>query len=104
LGQAVKEGHYDKGELFITIDPAAFGDPALFQAAVATHLAEIKSSKKAPGVEEIRIPGERGFAERRRRLRDGVPVESGVWEQITTLAAQLSVELPTFNAVVLPKK
>lgn len=93
LGQAVKEGHYDKGELLIAIDPAAFGDPAIFRAAVEAHLAEVKSSKKAPGIEEIRTPGERGVAERRRRLQDGVPVEGGIWEQLTALAAQLHVEL-----------
>jgi len=93
----MKGGHYDKGELFIAIDPAAFGDPTLFQTAVQAHLAEIKSSKKAPGIEEIRIPGERGFAERRRRLRDGVPVESGVWDQMVALGKQLNVELSSFN-------
>src|SRR5215510_12104866 len=34
LGQSVKDGHYDKGDLLIAIDPAAFGDAATFRAAV----------------------------------------------------------------------
>ena len=80
-GQAVKEGHYDKGELLIAIDPAAFGDPALFRTIVEVHIAEIKAVKKAPGVEEIRVHGERSLAERERRIRVGVPIEDGVWEQ-----------------------
>jgi LDH2 family malate/lactate/ureidoglycolate dehydrogenase len=94
LGQAVKDGHYDKGDLFIAIDPAAFGNPTVFRAAVDAHLAEVKASKKAPGVETIRVPGERSFAERAHRLCEGVPVENGVWAQIVQLAAQLHVGLP----------
>ena len=80
LGQSVKEGHYDKGELIIAIDPSAFGDPSVFLAAVAAHLSELKAMKKAPGVDEIRVPGERGFAERTRRLAGrNVPIEASVW-------------------------
>jgi len=97
LGQAVKDGHYDKGDLLIAIDPAAFGDPTVFRATVDAHLAEVKASKKAPGVETIRVPGKRGFAERAHRLREGVPVENSVWDQIAALAAELHVALPTRN-------
>jgi len=94
LGQAVKEGHYDKGELLIAIDPATFGDPALFRTTVEAHIAEIKAVKKAPGVEEIRVPGERSFAERERRIRAGVPVEDGLWEQVGELAQEFEISLP----------
>lgn len=93
LGQAVKDGHYDKGDLLLAIDPAAFGNPTVFRAAVDAHLAEVKASKKAPGVETIRVPGERSFAKRSRRLRTGVPVENGVWDQLAALAAELHVAL-----------
>ncbi len=91
---SVRDGHYDKGDLLIAIDPAAFGDPTVFRATVDAHLAEVKASKKALGVETIRVPGERSFAERARRLRKGVLVENGVWEQIAVLAAELHVALP----------
>ena|SRR5713101_6235268 len=91
---SVRDGHYDKGDLLIAIDPAAFGDPTVFRATVDAHLAKVKASKKALGVETIRVPGERSFAERARRLRKGVPVENGVWEQIAVLAAELNVALP----------
>ncbi len=91
---SVRDGHYDKGDLLIAINPAAFGDPTVFRATVDAHLAEVTASKKAPSVETIRLPGERSFAERARRLREGVPVENGVWEQIAVLAAELHVALP----------
>ncbi|MBI3128739.1 MAG: Ldh family oxidoreductase [Candidatus Tectomicrobia bacterium] len=94
LGQAVREGRYDKGELLIAIDPAAFGDPGEFRRAAAVHIREVKGSRKAPGAPEIRIPGERGFAERERRLREGVPIDAAVWAEVASLAGELKVSLP----------
>jgi LDH2 family malate/lactate/ureidoglycolate dehydrogenase len=95
LGQAVREGRYDKGDLFVAIHPAAFGDPAVFRAAVAAHLAEVKASRRGPGVAEIRLPGERAWAERARRLAGGVPIEPAVWAEVAGLARELGVSLPS---------
>ncbi len=95
LGQAVREGHYDKGDLFIALDPSAFGDPECFREAVAAHLAEVKSCRKAPGAAEVRLPGERARAERVHRLRAGIPVEAEVWREVVGIAGELKVALPT---------
>ena len=94
LGQAVKEGHYDKGDLLVALDPSAFTDPGAFQDGVKAHLAEVKSSRRAPGVADIRIPGERARAERARRLREGVPVDQEVWQEVVAIAGELKVSLP----------
>ena len=94
LGQAVREGHYDKGELVIAIDPAAFGDPADFRKAAAAHVAEVKASRKAAGASSIRIPGERSLADRERRMREGVPIEGAVWRDVVSLSEELGVEAP----------
>ena len=77
LSQSVHEGHYDKGDLFIAIDPSAFGDPKMFREMVEAHVVEVKNTRRAPGVEEIRVPGERSFREKERRLREGNP--GGRW-------------------------
>lgn len=95
LGQAVREGHYDKGELVIAIDPAAFGDPREFRRAAAAHVEEVKASRKAPGASAIRVPGERSQAERGRRLREGVPIEEAVWAEVASLAEELKVAAPS---------
>ena len=95
LGQAVREGHYDKGELVIAIDPAAFGDPADFRRAAAAHLAEVKASRRAAGAPAIRVPGERSLAERERRLREGVPIEEAVWSEVASLSEELGVPIPS---------
>ncbi|MEE9276096.1 MAG: Ldh family oxidoreductase [bacterium] len=94
LGAAVRSGRYDKGDLFVAIDPAAFGDPAVFRRAVSAHIEELKGSRQAEGAGGVRIPGERGFAERERRLREGAPIEERVWDEVAGLAEGLGVSMP----------
>ena len=94
LSQSVQEGHYDKGDLFIAIDPSAFGDPKVFREMVDFHVAEVKNTRKAPGVEEIRVPGERSFREKERRLREGILVDDGVWKQVGQISDELKVAMP----------
>ncbi len=95
LARSIAEkNNYDKGDLLIAIDPASFGDPAAFYEAADAHLLEVKSSPLAPGFSEIRIPGERSFQEKARRLREGVPIERKVWEDVSALADKLGVSMP----------
>ena len=94
LGDAVRAGHYDKGELIIAFDPAAFGSADTFPQAVRAHLDEVKASRKLPGVESIRLPGERAWAERAERLDKGVPIAAEVWQEVAGVAEKLQVPLP----------
>ncbi len=87
-------GGWNLGHLFITVDPAAFGDPTAFLAATQAYIDEIKSSRKAPGVTEIRVPGERLFATRERQLKEGITMYAEVWHRAEALAQELSVEAP----------
>ncbi|MBT4093831.1 MAG: Ldh family oxidoreductase [Nitrospinaceae bacterium] len=84
----------NKGDLFIVIDPAAFGDPSVFRRAVSAHIKEIKDSPLASGADEIRMPGERSFRERAIRLREGVAIEENVWRASASLAEELGVAVP----------
>ena len=83
-----------QGHFMLAVDPRAFGGEAAFRAAVDAYAEEVRSSRKAPGFDAIRMPGERAFAERERRLRDGVPVLRATWKIISGLAAELGVPLP----------
>lgn len=84
-----------KGHLFIAIDPAAFGDPGAFRSSVSAYVDEVKASRKAPGVGEILIPGERSFAARREALARGtVPIDEEAWLEANKVAATLGVNLP----------
>ena len=87
-----------KGHLFIAIDPSSFGEREAFLEAVSAYLNEIKSSRTAPGVDAIRVPGERSAATRARTLRDGrVTLYQAVWERMAKIADELAVVVPDTN-------
>lgn len=87
-------GGWNLGHLFVSIDPAAFGDLSTYLAATQAYIDEVKSSKKAPGASEIRVPGERLFATRERQLREGITMYAEVWHRAEALAQKLSVDMP----------
>ena len=81
----------------MAIDPAAFGDPETALAGVNSYLDEIRASRKAPNIDKILIPGERSFDDRRRNLKEGVPILDEVWNRTAELAAGLGVEIPNID-------
>lgn len=100
-GKALSDWHRDepgrassKGHFFLAVDPDAFGEAAIFRSRVSAFIKEVKDSQKAPGVSDIRVPGERQFAVRARSLREGVSIYEAVWKNITELAASLEVQMP----------
>jgi ureidoglycolate dehydrogenase (NAD+) len=78
----------------IALDIAAFGDPAEFAASVDELAAAVADQPRAPGVEALLVPGERGDAELARRRRDGIPLPPAVWTQLKDAAAKLGVAVP----------
>lgn len=95
MGEDRYGAHGGKGHLFIAIDPEAFGDPGDFRESVSAYVEEVKGSRKAPGIEEILIPGERSFAARRQSLARGtVPIDTAAWAEAQKVAAKLGVTLP----------
>ena len=71
-----KEAEVDRNGVFVlVIDPAKFASRERFASMVTDFLESLKRSRRAPGVEEITVPGERAHRERQRRLRDGIPVD-----------------------------
>ena len=69
-------------------------DPAQFRRAVSAYLDDIKTSKKAPGFEEILIPGERGLRQRDESLEKGALVYETVWANTAALAREYGVPMP----------
>jgi LDH2 family malate/lactate/ureidoglycolate dehydrogenase len=91
------EGFSTKGDFMIAIDPAAFGSPDEFMARVQKFVAQIKESKKAPGVEEILVPGEPEFRTREKRLREGIPIADEVWAELEKIAEELGIDLKSLK-------
>ncbi len=84
-----------KGHLFIAIDPAIFGDAETFKASVGARIGEIKGSKKAPGVKEIRMPGERSYERRDAQRASGmVQLDRLCWEDGLKMGRKLGVTPP----------
>ena len=71
----VPERGSNYGLLMIAISPSIFLDPRFFRTGVEELIERIKSARKAEGVGEILIPGERSFRLRETQLRDGIELD-----------------------------
>ena len=77
---------------FITVlNVAHFIPIGEFCKKVDALLKYIKAVPTDRRTEEILIPGEPEYHTREKRLREGIPVEEAVWEQIKRCAARLGV-------------
>ncbi|SOD90798.1 Ldh family oxidoreductase [Streptomyces sp. Ag109_G2-15] len=81
--------------LLIALDPAAFGDPDAFVAAVDDTLATLKALPVADGADGVFYPGERSASVAEERGAKGVPVAPKVWRELTERAERLGVTPPS---------
>jgi L-2-hydroxycarboxylate dehydrogenase (NAD+) len=80
------------GHFMVAIDIARFVPLATFTAEVDRHVKDFRQSKRLPGVDEIRLPGDRRAQCREERLRDGVPIAPALLAQLDKLAADLKIK------------
>jgi len=74
------------GYLFIAFKPDLFMPLEDYRRALADEIARIKATPRQAGVEEIRIPGERGYRERARLVREGIEIDRRVHDALVRLA------------------
>ena len=79
------------GQFMVAIDVARFLPPETFAANMDHHLGELRNSKRLPGVDAIRIPGEDRRRRRADRTANGVSLPAGLIKQIDELAANLKI-------------
>src|SRR6202162_4397067 len=90
FGRDVVDFHADgnretnTGHFMVAIDIARFLPLATFTAAVDRHVRDFRQSKRLPGVDDIRLPGDRRAQCREERLRDGVPIAPALLTQLDT--------------------
>jgi LDH2 family malate/lactate/ureidoglycolate dehydrogenase len=82
------------GHLFGVLPISAFEDIAHYKQRIRKAINDIKNVKKAPGVEEIYLPGEREYLLLQERRRNGVPLSRGVFEDLRKIGSRFGVELP----------
>ena len=77
--------------LATVIDLSKLGDPAAIGEAVEATKAHIRSSRVAPGFDEILLPGEPERLSAARRRAAGIEVDATTWADIRTAAATLGI-------------
>jgi LDH2 family malate/lactate/ureidoglycolate dehydrogenase len=80
------------GHFIIALDIARFLPLAAFTAEVDRHVGDLRQSKRLPGVDAIRLPGDRRSECRAERKRDGVPIAPALFAQLDRLAGELKVK------------
>jgi LDH2 family malate/lactate/ureidoglycolate dehydrogenase len=80
------------GHFMVAIDIARFLPLATFKSEVDRHVRDFRASKRLPGVDDIRLPGDRRAQCRAERLRDGVPIAPALLTQLDKLAAELKIK------------
>jgi LDH2 family malate/lactate/ureidoglycolate dehydrogenase len=86
------EGKQRTGHLLTAIDIDHFMDRKTFSERLETYIDMIKLSPKAPGVEEIFLPGEGADRRRRDNLENGIALPAGIVKQLGELADKLGVD------------
>jgi LDH2 family malate/lactate/ureidoglycolate dehydrogenase len=71
--------------LFIVFDPGLLMPPDECKRYLTQLIANVKATPTQPGVDEIRIPSERAFAERERRRHSGFAMERRIHERLLAL-------------------
>ncbi len=80
------------GHTIIAVNIAAFSDVAAFKRSVDDIWEQMKSSPRLPGVDEIRLPGERSGKIYEDRVAEGVPIAPELRKTLDELADRLRVE------------
>ena len=93
-GLRVKNRPMRVSHSFMAIDPARFLPIDEFEGRMQEMRAIVKDSRPAAGFNEVLIAGDPEWRSQERRLRDGIPVARGIWQQLTLLAESLNVTVP----------
>jgi len=80
------------GHCIAAIDIARFVPAKTFVAEVDRHIRDLRASQRLPGVDAIRLPGDRRAECHDERARDGVPIPAPLLAQLDKLAAELQIK------------
>ncbi|HEV2201340.1 MAG TPA: Ldh family oxidoreductase [Bryobacteraceae bacterium] len=79
------------GHAIVAVNIAAFTDVAAFKRSVDDIWEQMKSSPRLPGVNEIRLPGERSAKLFEERMTNGVPVSAELRRALDELADRVGI-------------
>ena len=88
-GAALARGSVqDFAFLFVVFDPAILMPPRQFRSQLKRLIEAVRAVPPLDPEEPVRIPSERAFRERKRRRKEGIPLDRAVYDQLLTLAAR----------------
>jgi LDH2 family malate/lactate/ureidoglycolate dehydrogenase len=79
------------GHLMIALDVKRFLPLDTFKAEIDRHVHDLATSKRLPGVDEIRIPGQGRVQRRADRAQNGVPLAPLLIKQVDEMAGTLGI-------------
>jgi LDH2 family malate/lactate/ureidoglycolate dehydrogenase len=82
------------GQLIVALRIDRFSPVDEFKRNVDTVIRDIRNSKKMPGVERIRVPGEQSYAAWLERSATGIPIYNALFKDLDRLASDLGIEGP----------
>jgi L-2-hydroxycarboxylate dehydrogenase (NAD+) len=80
------------GHVIVAIDVAAFQPVADFRRSVDALVRDIRGSKRLPGVDRIRLPGEGSHAARADRMQNGIPLPAPLLGALDQVARDLGIQ------------
>ena len=75
-----QESNY--GYMMMAMKPDLLMPLADYRTQLTETLARIKATPRQPGVDEIRLPGERSFKEREKNLREGIVIDRFIYDAL----------------------
>jgi LDH2 family malate/lactate/ureidoglycolate dehydrogenase len=87
-----KGGHGVNGVFLQAFAVEEFQPLEMFYDRLDELIAYIKSTPRAPGFDEILLPGESGRRREAEQRRSGVEVDEETWSELTELAAELGID------------
>ena len=80
-----EDARVGNGLFVLVINVASFRGFPGFSTEIRRFIGYLKSAKRAAGINTIRMPGERGWEEQRKREQEGIPIDAETWAQIQAL-------------------
>lgn len=94
-GQGMSQGDMrvsSNGVLMTAYAIDRFTTPDTFYDEVEALVRHVKSSRAAPGVDEVLVPGEPEYRAERERARTGIPIDDTTWQKLCGYAACIGLD------------
>ncbi len=86
LAAGIRPEGSTNGYVFIAFKPDAFLPLEDYRREVSSRIRAIKATPRLPDFDEIRIPGERAYATRRRLTAEGIEIDAKIFDALNRLA------------------